>query len=323
VRRTPLSRILVLATACALALSCGTAAAAGSQSDLQASERAGASASQARSGSAKKARKAARRHKARKAKRHAARRRLLRRHRPQAGWPGVGDRVALTGSAPARSENPEILFRGDFEAGFDGWHLQSLSERASLLSSGAFQGSGAARFEVQDGDVEPETGSPRSEVSGPTFNEGEDLYFRDAIRIPSASSYDGSWQIVQQLHEEDWDGSPGIAVFLEPDDSLRIGRGDGDATYWESESLQRDRWHDLVYRVYLSRDSGAGFIEVWLDGIQQTLEDGGTRAYGETIQTAQTYIKAGIYRSRSSSGTSLIEHDNIVVGTSLAAVMAG
>jgi hypothetical protein len=250
------------------------------------------------------------------------------RQRRQIRRGGVANRIALTGrrtkaGPKARSENPGVLFRGDFESGFAGWHVQSLSYRASLVSGGTFQGSGAARFEVQDGDVEPETGSPRSEVSGPTFDEGEDLYFRDAIRVPAASGYEGSWQIVQQLHEEDWDGSPGIAVFLEPDDSLRIGRGDGDATYWESESLARDRWHDLVYRVYLSRDSSAGFVEVWLNGAQQTLEDGGTRAYGETIQTAQTYLKAGIYRSRSSSGTSLVEHDNIVVGTSLAAVTAG
>jgi Polysaccharide lyase len=237
---------------------------------------------------------------------------------------GVGNRIALTGKkGRVPSENPDVLFRGDFESGFDGWHVQSLSYRASLFSSGAFQGSGAAHFEVQDGDVEPETGSPRSEVSGPTFNEGEDLYFRDAIRIPAASSYNGPWQIVQQLHEEDWGGSPGIAVFLESDDSLKLGRGDGDATYWESEPLARNRWHDLVYRVNLSRDSSAGFVEVWLNGVPQALENGGTRAYGETIQTAQTYLKAGIYRSRSSSGTSLVEHDNIVVGTSLAAVTAG
>ena len=39
------------------------------------------------------------------------------------------------------------------------------------------------------------------------------------------------------------------------------------------------------------------------------------------MQTSQTYLKAGIYRSKSSTGTSIVEHDSIVVGTSLAAVM--
>jgi hypothetical protein len=325
-QRRLLGRTSILATIFALALSCGVASASPSQSSAaegnRASRQAETSVTFLRGGS-QKARRAAQRRKTRAAKQRqrAQRRRLLRRQRQRSRRRGIGNQVALTGRRAA--DNPEILFRGDFESGFDGWHVQSISSRANLFSGGTFQGNGAARFEVQTGDVEPETGSPRSEVSGPTFDEGQDLYFRDAIRIPSASSYEGPWQIVQQLHEEDWGGSPGIAVFLDSDNTMRIGRGDGDATYWESARLQRDRWYDLVYRVYLSRDANAGFVEVWLDGVQQQLDNGSTRAYGETIQTAQTYLKAGIYRSRSSSGTSLVEHDAILVGTSLAAVTAG
>jgi hypothetical protein len=325
--QTSLPRLLALAIACALALTaaCWTAAAAAAPSAKQ--ESAGASAGTQR-GAKGKASRAAQRRQARRAQsqaRRATRLRLLRRQGRSKRQPGVGGQVALTSKrkkVTQSTENPEVLFRGDFEAGFDGWHVQSISSRANLLSSGSFQGGSAAHFEVQDGDVEPETGSERSEVSGPTFDEGQDLYIRDAIRIPSSSSFDGSWQIIQQLHESDWDGSPGIAVFLDEDDELSIGSGDGSTTYWEGAELQRDRWYDLVYRVYLSQDSSSGFVEVWLDGVQQELEDG-SRAYGQTIQTSQTYIKAGIYRSSSSSGTSLVEHDAIVVGTSLAAVTSG
>jgi Polysaccharide lyase len=314
---------LIPLVACCLVLPTGAAAAAGSEQGSTAERPSTKKKTSSAERGAKRSaeRRATNRRRARAAKRrNAARRRLSRQRRTRSG---LGHQIALARRDATVSENSDVLFRGDFESGFEGWHVQSLSSRANLFSAGTFQGSGAARFEVQDGDVEPETGSPRSEVSGPTFDAGQDLYFRDAIRIPSASSYEGPWQIVQQLHEEDWDGSPGIAVFLESDDTLRIGRGDGDATYWESGELQRDRWYDLVYRVYLSQDSGAGFVEVWLDGVQQTTESGGARAYGETIQAAQTYLKAGIYRSRSSNGTSLVEHDSIVVGTSLGAVMAG
>lgn len=319
--RGALSRVIALASVCLLALAGNTAAAQSPAATERASQQgAGADVTYFRSG--QKAAKAAQRRKARAQRRRAARHRLAKRQHRRAQRRGIRNQVALTRKSRKKAENPEILFRGDFESGFSGWHVQSISSRANLLSSGAFQGSGAARFEVQTGDVEPETGSPRSEVSGPTFNEGQDLYFRDAIRIPGASSYDGPWQIIQQLHEEDWDGSPGIAVFLDEDDALRIGSGDGDITFWESKGLSRDRWHDLVYRVYLSQDEGSGFVEVWLNGVQQRLENGATRAYGRTIQTPQTYLKAGIYRSRSSSGTSLVEHDAIVVGTSLAAVTA-
>jgi Polysaccharide lyase len=228
--------------------------------------------------------------------------------------------AAAKAAAPTPVENPEVLFRGDFDSGFSNWHVQSLSDRATLLSTGTLQGPQAARFEVQSSDVEPETGSQRSEVSGPTFDEGQDLYIRDAIRIPSSNTYDAPWQIIQQLHEEDWGGSPGMAVLLDDQRALTLGSGDSSRTFWESAPLQSDRWYDLVYRVNLSQDSSTGFVEVWLNGVQQTLENGQARTYGKTIQAAQTYLKAGIYRSKSSSGTSIVEHDAIVVGTSYAAV---
>ena len=297
-------------------------------------------------------RRSHRRHSARTAHRSAARRRRHREHRQAAAAAGISPAPASapepTPSAeptPAPAPDPEasptptpnpgpapepapapsgaVLFRGDFDAGFAGWYVQSLSSRVTLFSAGAFQGTQAARFEVRDGDVEPDTGSERSEVSGPTFDEGQDLYIRDAIRIPGASSYQGPWQIVQQLHEVNWGSSPGLAVFLEADDSLRLGPGDGSRAFWQSADLQPDRWYDLVYRVKLSQDSQTGFVEVWLDGAQQSLLNGQTRIYGQTIQAAQTYLKAGIYRSQASTGTSIVEHDAIVVGTSLAAVSAG
>jgi hypothetical protein len=216
-----------------------------------------------------------------------------------------------------------VLFNGDFDLGWRGWYVQSLSTRATLFSGDAFEGAQAARFEVRQGDVEPDTGSQRSEVSGPTFSEGEDLYFRDAIRVPSGNTFSTPWQIIQQLHEEHWSGSPGVAVFLEDNHSLRLGAGDGSPTFWRGPVLQDDRWYELIYRVKLSQDSSAGFVEVWLDGVRQSLANGQTRVYGQTMQTAETYLKAGIYRSKSSTGTSIVQHDAIVVGTSLAAVLSG
>ena len=233
-----------------------------------------------------------------------------------------GDPVKRDGD-PVKRDGDSSLFRGDFEAGFNDWYVQSIPSRATLFSAGVFQGSNAARFEVRDGDIEPDTGSERSEVSGPTFDEGQDIYVRDAIRVPGATSFQGSWQIIQQLHETDWGGSPGIAVFLSSSRVLQLGAGAGSPTHWRSDQLQADRWYDLVYRIKLSRDPGVGFVEVWLDGVQQTLLNGQIRSYGQTIQTAHTYLKAGIYRARSSTGTSLVEHDNIVIGTSLGTVMGG
>jgi hypothetical protein len=222
--------------------------------------------------------------------------------------------------APAPAPSPSFLFSSSFES-FAGWYLQSLPGRATIVSGSAFHGSTNARFEVREGDVEPDTGSNRCEVSGPTFNEGQDIYVRDAIRIPAAATYNGSWQIIQQLHETEWGGSPGIAVFLNAEHVLQIGAGDGSPTFFKSSKLQTNRWYELIYRVNLSQSSSTGFVEVWLDGAQQKLLNGATRSYGQTIQTKHTYLKAGIYRGKSSTGTSLIEHDDIAVSTSLSAFL--
>lgn len=221
--------------------------------------------------------------------------------------------------APTPEPSGAVLFDGGFDSGFGSWYVQSLKSRATLFSGGAFHGT-AARFEVRQGDVEPDTGSQRSEVSGPTFNEGQDLYIRDTIRVPSANTYFAPWQIIEQLHEEDWGGSPGMAIFLDNQRRLKLGAGDSSPMFWSGPQLQSDRWYDLVYRVKLSRDPDVGFVEVWLDGAPQTLVNNQARIYGQTIQAAQTYIKAGIYRSKSSTGTSIVEHDEITVGTSYAAV---
>jgi hypothetical protein len=224
-------------------------------------------------------------------------------------------------SSPAPS--PGVLFSSGFESGFSGWYVQSLPGRATVVSGGAFSGGSNARFEVRPGDVEPDTGSNRSEVSGPTFDEGQDLYIRDAIRVPSASTYQGPWQIVQQLHETEWSGSPGVAVFLDASRTISLGAGDGSPAFWQGPKLLADRWYELIYHVKLSQDPGVGFVEVWLDGVPQKLTNGQTKELGQTMQTSHVYIKAGIYRAKSSTGNSIVEHDGIVVANSLEAAHAG
>jgi Polysaccharide lyase len=251
--------------------------------------------------------------------------RIIRLARKQGGGK-IGIRPAKPVSEPKPAPTPPslppgVLFDGGFDNGFESWHVQALDYRVSLFNSGAFSG-GAAHFEVHGGDVEPETGSERAEVSGPTFHEGQDLYVRDTIRVPSSSSSSTEWQLIQQLRENDWGGSPGMAVFLEDDLEIEIGAGDGYPMYWEDTELEPNRWYDLVYRVYLSQDPKAGFVEVWLDGVQQKLLNGQSRMYGQTIQRSSNYLKTGVYRSESSTGTTVVEHDNVIVGTGYDAVMA-
>ncbi|MEZ5079034.1 MAG: heparin lyase I family protein [Solirubrobacterales bacterium] len=201
------------------------------------------------------------------------------------------------------------------------WLRQALPGRIKRSRFKPRFGGKAIRFEVRPGDVEPATGSGRAELSGPTFDEGDDIYVHDGIRVPRAASFRGPWQIVQQLHETDWGGSPGIAVFLDGDRRLRIAAGDGSPRFWRGPRLKPNRWYSLTYRVMLSGSSSAGFVEVWLNGVHRTVRGNRYRAVGQTIQTSRTYIKVGIYRSRSSTGRSVVEHSRVMVGTSLGAVL--
>jgi Polysaccharide lyase len=215
------------------------------------------------------------------------------------------------------------IFQGDFDNGFGTWKvLQSMADRTTIVSASPDQGTANARFEVREGDVEPATGSERAEVTGPTFEEGADIYISDAVRVPVGNTFQGSWQLIQQLHDygEGYNGSPGMGVFLENPARLRLGPGNGSQTFWTSPNLETEHWYKLVYHVKLSRNPTVGFAEVWLNGVQQPMTNGQLRVYGQTMNTTHTYLKAGIYRSQFSTGTSIVEHDDINVGTSLAAV---
>ena len=174
------------------------------------------------------------------------------------GGTGSSTAAAKISVKPAQLIHPRtpgrVLFVSDFESqGFPEWYVQALPDRATLVHGHAYEGHSNARFEVRPGDVEPDTGSQRAEVSGPTYHEGQDLYVRTAFRVPAANSFQGNWQLIQQFHEDNWGGSPGTAVFLTPDRHFEIGHGDSSQIDWRSPKIKDERWYELVYRVKFSR----------------------------------------------------------------------
>jgi hypothetical protein len=223
---------------------------------------------------------------------------------------------------PPSTPAQPLIFNGSFDAELGNWYSQAISSRVQTIPAGGPEGP-AARFEVREGDVEPQTGAQRAEVVAPVmFDAGQNLYIHDQIRIPAGNSFKAPWQIIQQLHEDSSDNSPGVAVFLENNHSLRISSGDSSIAYWLGPVLQTGRWYDLTYRVLLSQDPAVGTVEVWLDGVQQRLINGAPSIHGPTATAARTFFKAGIYRSGESTGTSVVEHDGLRIGASLAAVEA-
>ncbi len=216
--------------------------------------------------------------------------------------------------------------RSGFETGdFSQWReRQCLDDRLSVGSKrpAAFEGSDRARLEVRDGDEEPDTGSERCELVGPSLPGDGERWYRQAIYIPSSADPPDGWEIMAQWYSN-YGGSPPLALFHNYGLPMRwsLRRGDSSRTYWRSSKLGRDRWHEIVVGVYLSQRPSKGWVEVWLDGKQQRLKNGRTRMYGATRGASRGSFKTGIYRSPASTGTSVEYVDGYRVGRSRESVM--
>ena len=92
---------------------------------------------------------------------------------------------------------------------------------------------------------------------------------------PLAADPPDSWQIMSQWYSN-YGGSPPLALFHDRGLPLRwsLRHGDSSRTYWRSRDLERDEWHEIVVGVFLSQSPSRGWVEVWLDGKRQTLENG-------------------------------------------------
>ena len=231
--------------------------------------------------------------------------------------------MALGGGESTPAGSPECeedaLFESGFENGFEDWnHRQALPGRATIKHGASFCGDAHARFEVLPGDVEPETGSNRAEVTGPTYSEGDDLWYRQATRLGDDFPDEDEFQIVSQW--KSGDGSPPVALFVEDDASLVLRRGDEPFTEFWRGPATTGVWIDLIVHIKFSEDPSEGFVEVWRDGHRQTMENGEERIYGETIDGDTGYVKLGYYRASSHEAPGVVFHDGFRVGASLADV---
>jgi len=213
------------------------------------------------------------------------------------------------------------FFDADFErgAGLAGFDVQrDEDDRIRVVEEpGAFSGDRSARFEVRPGDEA--AGGNRAELAGPSFSEGDEVWFRQAIRVDLDSAVAGGWQEVVQ-YSANGEGPPALALLTEPAGEgggfrLRLGDGDGGDVYWRSPELERDTWHDVGVRVLFSSEQD-GEISAYLDGSEQTLENGEHTMTGSTFEFGKAYFKTGIYRSDSHDEPSIVYHDRIRMGRS-------
>ncbi len=212
-----------------------------------------------------------------------------------------------------------MLFDSDFSS-FAGWYVQAIKTpepRATIVN-------GAGRFEVRPGDVEPDTGSQRAEVTlaNPKFYEGAEVWVYDKVRWSTADTANPGWEVVDQFHDgsaisgdPSANGSPPIAL-MRYGQQIRICNGKGSPVYWTGPTVERGRWYELVYRIKFSKT--AGEVEAFWNGVPVA------HFKGQTMNSEYTYMKAGVYRAKETlTGVSVVEHDEIGVATSLGALEAG
>jgi Polysaccharide lyase len=228
-----------------------------------------------------------------------------------------------------------VTFRSGFDdANVSEWNdVQCTPGRLSFGSTAPtpFQGTHRARFEVRRGDVEPVTGLNRCDLDGhaePTmFQEGEDVFYRFQVRLQSPWPFEGKWNALWQLHQWATPGSPQVIVQVEGSSAatgrLTVHNARELYNWWNGPTpLALDTWHDFVIRVKHSANPAVGFVEVWRNGVRQTMVGGGTRKFGKTMPAGATYnyAKFGYYRDPTHVGTGVLFGDGYVTGTSYAAV---
>lgn len=231
-------------------------------------------------------------------------------------------RLAALEGPPVDPEEPpvegEVLFRDDFNSipaahkSAGGWYSQCNTGRMSVVN-------GAVRMEVRTGENETDTGNPRCELSGgpSELREGQSYWIYDRLRVGSDDSGNPSWELWDQWHDGGPTGSqysPSVALFRYGAD-VRFINGKGSPVYWSGKAVERGTWHTLLYHYVLSTGS-SGLVESWWDGVQQPTFT------GKTSNTGQAYLKIGINSSNSRTGTSVVEHDRLVVATTKAAALA-
>ncbi|HVL86004.1 MAG TPA: polysaccharide lyase [Pseudonocardia sp.] len=214
-----------------------------------------------------------------------------------------------------------VLFVGDYETGdLTQWDTcQSRNVNSScanadpystqLMAVGARQGAFATRFVVRDGDVPEFGGGERAEVSthhpGAMTREGDERWYQWSMYLPEGFRHPGGWWfIVMQWHAGH--GSPPLEVGITPEGNVALGGLGG--TEQVVGPVRTGQWVDYTLHVRFANSASSGFVEAWENGVQTV-----PLTPRATMNSAENYLKQGIYRDDQASGTSEVWLDGLVV----------
>ena len=189
------------------------------------------------------------------------------------------------------------------------------SDRIQITASPVRQGRYAARFEVRNGD-NPIGYGDRAEVQTSTGeSEGQERWYSWSTMLAPDFPRTSAWQVISQWHANS-DGSPPLAFFVENDSIvLQAHRFSGPGSPIDIKDIwtgpaNRGQWQDILMHVKWSGSDSVGFVELWINGVQQRFDDGSTRRYIRTLTPGVgAYFKQGLYRQSGIPGTGVVYHD--------------
>lgn len=220
-----------------------------------------------------------------------------------------------------KSVAPVSAWTGDFETGDFSQYafvLQAAPGRITVRTDSPRQGTYYARFAAHNADVYPltPTDNPRASLVGPRILfPGTTRWLSWSTRFPGdfpAVPGDG-WLVFWQYHGPPYVGSPSLG-FGVVGTHLALERNQSYAydTIWTGP-MPRDRWIDFRMLVRFAQDS-TGFVELWVDGVQQVFTAGRRRLYMRTIEPDQisgVEIDPLLYRDSDMFEFATLDHDDV------------
>jgi hypothetical protein len=220
-----------------------------------------------------------------------------------------------------QSTPPPTTWVGDFETGnFSqyAWFQGAYPDRITIQTDTPRQGAKYARFTAFNDDVYPLTpnNDPRAQLVSPRYLfPGTERWIQWSTRFPASFPEvpHTGWLVFFQMHGPPYVGSPTVG-FGCSGNRINLERNityDFD-TPW-SAPLVRGTWQDFILHIGLAQDS-TGFIELWLNGVQQVFANGHRRLYMRTVEPDQNggceidptvYLKKGMFESVT------LDHDGV------------
>lgn len=153
---------------------------------------------------------------------------------------------------------------------------------------------------------------------------GTERYIGFSLYIPQDHPTVTEWQNLFQLAYTGFTMPPTIFTHLSDGRIAMESHSEGWSSKWRSPTSVRGAWHDIVIRAYFHRDPAQGWVELWLDGVPQTMNNGQKRIYYSTFhpnESASTaHLHVNNYRERGQFQWSTVYFDAVRVGSTYAIV---